>query len=94
MSKTKETYSQGIAHNAISQGTTVKGNIYSDGDFRVDGRVEGNIESDGKVVVGPTGEMSGTILCQSLEIMGTVTGNIHTKDNVSLKRSSVYTGDM
>jgi cytoskeletal protein CcmA (bactofilin family) len=94
MSKTRETYSQGIAHNAISQGTIVKGNIFADGDFRIDGCVEGDIESAGKVVVGPSGEVTGNVLCENLEIMGTVNGNIRIKENASLKRTSIYTGDM
>jgi cytoskeletal protein CcmA (bactofilin family) len=94
MSKSKEAYAQGIAHNALSQGTVIKGNVYADGDFRIDGRIEGNIECASKIVIGPTGEVAGTVACENLEIMGTVNGNIRIRDNVSLKRSSNYTGEM
>jgi cytoskeletal protein CcmA (bactofilin family) len=96
MSKTitKEAYTQGVAHNALSQGTIIKGDIYAEGDFRVDGRVEGSIECASKIVVGPNGDVSGTITCENLEIMGMVDGTLQIKGNVSLKQTGQYTGEM
>ena len=38
--------------NIIAKGTKLVGDFFSDGDIRVDGVIEGNIETSGKVVVG------------------------------------------
>ncbi|MDR1120977.1 MAG: polymer-forming cytoskeletal protein [Dysgonamonadaceae bacterium] len=94
MLKTKEINSQGIAHNALSKGSSIKGEINADGDFRIDGRIEGSVNGLGKIVVGPQAEIIGTITCDNLEIMGRVKGNIRVKSNVSLRHSCIYVGDM
>ena len=38
--------------NIISKGTKIVGDLMSEGDFRIDGVVEGNLKTNGKVVVG------------------------------------------
>ena len=49
---TTETYSQ---QNLIAQGTTITGDIISEGDFRIEGNIQGNLKTPGKVVIGKTG---------------------------------------
>ena len=48
------------SQNIISQGTKIVGDFNSQGDFRIDGTVEGNIKTTGKVVVGKEGFIKGT----------------------------------
>ena len=43
------------ARNIIGNGTIIKGEIESNGDIRIDGKVEGIIRSNGKVVLGQNG---------------------------------------
>ena len=38
--------------NMIGKGTSIKGDIKSDGDFRIDGALKGSINANGKIVVG------------------------------------------
>ena len=40
------------AINIITDGTRIKGDIVATGDFRLDGVLEGNIQLNGKLVVG------------------------------------------
>ncbi len=49
--KSSGTFSQ---QNTISKGTVIVGDISSNGDFRIEGNIEGNINTSGKVVVGKT----------------------------------------
>ena len=49
------------SQNIISQDTTIIGDLSSSGDFRIDGVIEGNIKSTGKIVVGSTGFIKGTL---------------------------------
>jgi cytoskeletal protein CcmA (bactofilin family) len=92
--KDKSQNSSGIAHNALASGTLVKGNIVAEEDFRIDGKVEGQIECAGKLVIGPQAEITGNMHCQNADIIGRVNGNIIVRDLLSLKSSSVFTGEI
>ena len=41
--------------NTIGKGTVITGDIISEGDFRIEGSIQGNIKTPGKVVIGKTG---------------------------------------
>ena len=69
----------------ISIGTIIKGEISSDCDIRVDGKVEGKIFSKGKVVVGPQAVINGGLACQTLDFWGKMKGDIYVKDLLTLK---------
>ena len=92
--KNKDNPSSGIAHNALSAGTYVKGDIKAEEDFRIDGKLDGNIECTGKVIIGPQAEISGNIQCQNTDLMGTVMGNIMIYEVASLKASVRFTGEI
>ena len=47
--------------NMITQGTTLVGDIFSEGDFRIEGNIKGNIKTSGKIVVGKTGVINGSL---------------------------------
>jgi cytoskeletal protein CcmA (bactofilin family) len=78
--------------NRICQGTEVTGNINTSGDIRLDGILDGNITSKGKVVIGGTGKTKGEIVCRTADIFGHVDGSVTASDIVSLKSTSVVKG--
>lgn len=80
--------------NTITQGTTIKGNITANGDFRLDGTLEGNISLNGKLVVGESGMVTGNVVCQNANIIGTINGNISVKEQLSLHASARVKGDI
>ena len=80
--------------NIISAGTKITGDIETDGDFRIDGNIEGNVNSKGKVVIGNSGFVKGEIICSNAEISGTISGKITVSDLLSLKSSSKVSGDV
>lgn len=80
--------------NQIGSGTTIKGEIKSNGDFRIDGSLNGSIESKGKIVVGESGKVEGEINCQNAVISGTVNANIRVSDLLELKSSSKFEGEI
>lgn len=94
MFKSKEVASSGIAHNAIAAGTMIKGNIHAEEDFRIDGKIEGNIECAGKVIIGPQSQIIGNIRCVNADLMGTVQGQIIVQETLSLKSSVVLIGEV
>lgn len=93
MAKTMEVESTNSI-NILTSGTVVKGDITATGDFRLDGTLEGNLQLNGKLVVGDTGSVTGNILCLNANIMGIVKGNLSVKESLTLYRNSRVEGDI
>ena len=82
------------ALNTIAQDTRIKGNVESNGDIRLDGRLDGDLDCKGRVVVGPDAKVKGTIRCKNAEIMGRVDGEIVVAELLSLKATSNINGNL
>ena len=80
--------------NTIGAGTTVKGDIISDGDFRIVGKLVGTIQSKGKVVIGKNGMVEGDILCKNADVSGHVKGSMKVEELLSLTASSKMDGEV
>jgi cytoskeletal protein CcmA (bactofilin family) len=80
--------------NIICNGTTIKGDIATDGEIRIDGTVEGNLQAKGKVVIGASGRLTGEIVCRSADIQGKVEGKINVNELLSFKSTCVFKGDI
>lgn len=80
--------------NIITAGTIIKGDITASGDFRLDGTLEGNIQLNGKLVVGDSGVVNGNVLCVNANIIGTVNGNLSVKELLSLNATARVKGDI
>lgn len=80
--------------NLIGNGTFITGDINSNGDVRIDGTLKGNISISGKLVVGPSGNIEGNIICQNADISGEIHGKINVSELLSLKASAKLLGDI
>jgi cytoskeletal protein CcmA (bactofilin family) len=80
--------------NILGPGTKITGNIETNGDIRIDGNIDGNIVSKGKVVVGNNGFVKGEIQCVNAELSGTLHGKIIVTELLTLKATSKITGEM
>jgi cytoskeletal protein CcmA (bactofilin family) len=79
-------------YSILAPGAKIKGDISSDTDLRLDGIMEGNILSEGKVILGPSASLIGNITCSNAEISGTVKGNVIAPEQLSLKSQSRIDG--
>jgi cytoskeletal protein CcmA (bactofilin family) len=91
---TMTTDPQEPARNRIGHTTKLKGDIISDGNFRIDGLLEGTIRTKGKVVVGPKGIVSGDVFCQNADIEGTIKGKITVDQLLTLNSTAKILGDI
>jgi len=91
MAKIMET-DNGAAVNLISQGTEITGDIKSTGDIRIDGILNGNMNTKGKVVIGPTGKVKGEVEYKNSEVSGLIDGKITVSQLLNLKASSKING--
>src|SRR5678816_3892434 len=78
----------------ISAGTTVKGDLNSNHDLRIDGTIIGNVSSTAKIVIGASGSVEGDISGNQADIVGKVSGNIKTKDLSQLRGDCVVNGNV
>jgi cytoskeletal protein CcmA (bactofilin family) len=78
----------------ISAGTTLKGDISSQSDLRIDGTIIGNVTSSSKIVIGATGSVQGDISGNQADIVGKVKGNIKTKDLLQLRGDCLVEGNV
>ena len=82
------------AVNIIGNGTTITGDIKSKGDIRVDGSLNGSIETEGKVVVGQGGVVEGDVICKDADVAGVIKAKITVSQLLSLKSSAKLNGDI
>ncbi|UII81535.1 polymer-forming cytoskeletal protein [Flagellimonas sp. CMM7] len=78
--------------NRIEKNTKIKGNITSEADFRIDGKLEGNVKTSGKVVIGKDGYINGKVECVNADIEGKFNGELLVNDLLSLKASAIIEG--
>ena len=78
--------------NRIEKNTVIKGNITSEADFRIDGKLEGNVKTSGKVVIGKDGLIKGKVECVNADIEGSFNGELQVSNLLALKASAVIEG--
>lgn len=78
--------------NRIGKNTKIKGDISSEADFRIDGTLQGNVSTTGKVVIGKDGYINGKVECVNADIEGKFNGELQVKELLSLKSSAVIDG--
>jgi|TARA_B110000014_G_scaffold144963_1_gene100764 cytoskeletal protein CcmA (bactofilin family) len=92
--KVKSTTSSSTAQNRIVKGTKIIGKVFSDGGFRIDGEIEGDVETEGKVVIGVTGKIKGTLTCDNADIEGEFNGKLIVKEILSLRSTATLQGEV
>ena len=78
--------------NRIEKNTKIKGDIISEADFRIDGKLDGNVKTSGKVVIGKGGYIHGKVECVNADIEGSFNGELLVSELLSLKESAVIEG--
>ena len=92
--KDRQTVEGTSSQNIISNGTKIVGDFNSEGDFRIDGIVEGNIKTSGKVVVGKSGYIKGTLQGTDAYFEGKFSGKLALSGTLTLKTSAHIEGEV
>lgn len=82
------------SQNRINEGTELKGDIISNGFFRIDGKVEGNISKPSKVVIGKNGSVLGKLTCEDADIEGKFDGDLNVSGTLTLKATAHIEGEV
>ena len=93
-SKTSFDSNAGNASTLIGAGTTITGDLESNGDIRVDGILKGNLKGKAKIIIGADGVVEGDIEGLQADIMGHVTGTIKVQELLFLHGKTQVNGDI
>ena len=78
----------------LSKDVEIIGNIKFTNDLLIDGKVQGEISSQGVLTVGANAAINGEIITKSVIVLGKVTGNITVAERCELKASAQLVGDL
>jgi cytoskeletal protein CcmA (bactofilin family) len=76
----------------ISADLRITGNLSSNGDIQIDGKIDGNIDSK-SLTIGENAEVNGTVTCERIRVCGKVSGEIRAT-SVVLAKSAKVTADI
>jgi cytoskeletal protein CcmA (bactofilin family) len=79
-------------HSYVGSNTTIKGNFQCKEDFLVEGAVEGNLSSEGLIVLGKEAVVKGEVSAKEIAISGIVAGTVRCSDRLEIFESAKITG--
>ncbi len=80
--------------NSLAKGTEIVGSIKTESDIRIDGVLNGDIDCNGKLIVGPSGVLEGKINCVNAVIEGNVKGVLHIKEQLHVMETANINGEI
>jgi cytoskeletal protein CcmA (bactofilin family) len=92
--KARSTTGSSAQQNRIIQGTKIIGTIVSEGGLRIDGEIEGDVKTAGKVVLGTTGKINGTLVCANADFEGNFKGKLKVDEMLTLRSTSQVEGEV
>ncbi len=73
---------------------TLTGNLKSEGNIQINGKVKGTIATKSDIVVGEQAMIDGSVKAKNVLITGTVQGNIETSDDLEISPTGKVFGDL
>lgn len=80
--------------NMVSEGTEIIGTLKTQSDIRIAGKVEGEAQVAGKIIIASSGHVDGNIEAKDADIAGRVEGEVHVSSKLTLRQSAVVEGDL
>ena len=80
--------------NVLSSDVEINGTLKFAGELTFEGKLEGDIVSDGTLQLGDSTVITGNVNVTSVVVRGTVNGNITAKDKIEIKTKTELFGDI
>ncbi|MFM1878818.1 MAG: hypothetical protein RLZZ241_1684 [Bacteroidota bacterium] len=81
-------------YSSVESTSLITGGINSDSDLRIDGIVDGNVKTIGKIIIGKNGHLLGNATCKSAEISGHFNGELKVADMLVLRETAIVEGSV
>ncbi len=83
-----------MSKNILSSDVEIKGTLKFSNDLIIDGKIDGEVSSDGDLTIGENARIKGDVITRSVTVFGKVTGNITVSDRCELKQNAELVGDI
>jgi cytoskeletal protein CcmA (bactofilin family) len=80
--------------NVLGRSCTLRGDLSAEGAFRIDGTVEGSVESQGAIVLGESGVIRGGVRGTDVVVAGTVIGDVACSGHLEILAKGRIEGDI
>lgn len=90
----KSTIDLVASSNLVALETMIIGDINTQGNIRIEGKVEGSLISKSKIVIGDSAYVTGNIHALEAEVSGRIDGEIHCKGTLFLKKTAYVQGNI
>jgi len=80
--------------NIIGRSCVIRGDLTADGAFRIDGTIEGSVESHGALVIGESGVVRGGVRGTDIVIAGAVQGDVTCSGHLEILAKGKIEGDI
>src|SRR5438477_4120497 len=80
--------------NVLNSDVEVKGIIKFSGELTLDGKLEGDINSEGSLNLGDNAVVKGNLEVATVVVRGKINGNITAKDKIDIKAKTELFGDI
>lgn len=84
----------GSSKNVLGSDVEIKGTLKFTGELTFEGKLEGEIHTDGMLNLGDSAVINGNIDAQSVVVRGKVNGNIVAKEKIDIKAKAELFGDI
>src|SRR6516164_4267595 len=84
----------GASKNILGSDVEIKGNLKFTGELTFDGKIDGEIQTDGTLNLGDSAVVNGSISAQTVVVRGKVNGNINAKEKIDIKTKAELFGDI
>ena len=80
--------------NVLNSDVEIKGNLKFTGELTLEGKLEGEVQTDGLLNLGDSAVVNGNINAQSVVVRGKINGNIYAKEKIEIKAKAELFGDI
>jgi len=84
----------GSSKNVLGSDVEIKGNLKFTGELTLEGKLDGEINSEGTLLLGDSAVVTGNINVNSVVVRGKVNGNVVAKDKIEIKAKTELFGDI
>jgi len=88
------TSSNNNSKNVLNSDVELKGTLRFNGELTCDGKLEGDIASDGALTLGDNAVVKGSIDVGSVTVRGKINGNVSAKEKIDIKAKTELFGDV
>jgi len=80
--------------NVLANDVEIKGSIKFSHDLIIDGKIDGEVHSDGSLTVGENAHIKGEVKTRTVTIFGKIEGNVTVQERCELKSNAIMVGDI